>query len=232
MDRKVYSILRKYYSDEELGELFLEHSLEKNESPLHKLLPYDCLDGHVHKFTNCVYYDINRAHADALCEIFPKARKQILALDKLYINIFVGDLCNQGHRPTFNWIVKRTRELLLDVIDKANGLCIYINTDGVIIHNPTTLLETSDEIGGIKSESVDGVVYGYHCKRSDDATQYTLYQYVHPTKGVQKKGNARLSIRKNIDLSQGLIAKGKIVQEGNEEVIKNFRIERVPIDEE
>lgn len=108
-----------------------------------------------------------------------------------------------------------------------------MNTDGVILWHPDKQLPTSTKIGDIKSELLDGVVYAYYCPRDNKTTSYTLYQYVHPTKGIQKKGNARLTLRKDMDLSQGLVVKCKIVRDDkNKEKIENLRIERVPVDEE
>ena len=230
-NKKIYTMLGKYYSSEEIENLLNSHSCEWDKQ-LHQLLPTVYHDGKIHKFTNCVYYDINKAHTDALCEIFPLAKTAILRLEKSYINIFVGDLVNHGHRGCFNWIVRRTRTKLEDVMNKVGGCAIYINTDGAIIYRPECVLPTSKEIGDIKSESVDGIVYAYVCPKDKDTTPYTLYQYTHPEKGKQMKGNSRLAIRESMDLSKGIVNKGKVTRIDAREIIENFRTEKVEIYEE
>lgn len=231
VNKKIYKMLNKYYSLKEIDELFKSHSCDWSK-PLHQLLPMVYHDGKIHKFTNCVYYDINKAHTDALCEIFPKAKKDILRLDKQWVNIFVGDLVNHKHRDSYNWIVRRTRNKIEEIINTVNGCCIYINTDGAIIYRPKHLLPTSKEIGDIKSESIDGVVYAYVCPKDKDTTSYTLYQYTHPEEGKQMKGNSRLTLRENMDLSKGIVNKGKITKIDAREIIENFRTEIVEIYEE
>lgn len=230
-------ILKKYYTKDEIVQCLNEHSLKVRRKPLHIMLPTIYHDDKVHKFNNCVYYDTNGAHTDALCEIFPKARKDLIRLHhhakKDYLNIYVGDLCNRGFRGTFDWIVERTRAFIENVYDRVGGgLIIYANTDGMIIHNPKNRLPTSSNIGDIKSESVDGVVYAYYCESDDETTAYTIYQYQHPTKGKQLKGNARLSIRSKLDLPHGKVILGKIKKENHREFMTNIRAKEVSVDEE
>lgn len=239
-NKKINTILLKYYTEEQIEEQLNSHATEEEVKPIHQLLPEKYLDGQVHKFTDCVYYDINGAHTDALCAIFPKAKKKLMALHhngyKAYINIYVGDLCNRGHRTTYNWIVKRTRDWLQKIINLSCGPIseiIYANTDGVIIYNPMFELKTCDDVGGFKSETSDGVIYAYYCQRDDNTTPYTVYQYDNPKKGLQIKGTARLAIRKGIDLSKGIVNKCKLTrnEDGIEEVT-NFRTEEINIHEE
>lgn len=235
-NKRIKKILNKYYTDEEIEERLNNYSTEEVEVPIHMLIPIKYHDGMIHKFTNCDYYDINGAHTDALCEIFPKADKKLKALhfggQKAYINIYVGDLCNHGHRSTYNWIVRRTKLWLKQIIEAAMGEIIYANTDGVIIHNALYKLETTLEIGGFKSESSDGIVYAYYCE-GKDITPYTVYQYDHPFKGKQIKGTARLALRNGMDLSKGIVNKGKLIkdEDGVEHFI-NTRTEEIKIYEE
>ena len=233
----IKKILRKHYKDTEIESILTAHSVNERRKPLHMLMPMDCHDGRIHKFTDCAYYDINGAHTDALCEMFPLARDELVALHhnggKDYINIFVGDLCNNNHRGTFDWIVERTRKQIEDIYKEAGGIIIYANTDGIILWHPNKTLKTSDEIGQIKSESKDGIIYAYYCGRDNETTPYTIYQYEHPKKGRQLKGNARLQVRKGMDLSKGLINKGKLIKnELGVETIENLRTEEIEIYEE
>ena len=233
---KINKVLSKYYSKKEIERLLSEHSSKKRRKPLHMLVPMAFHDGKIHKFNKCVYYDINGAHTDALCEIFPKASKDLIELHhsgfKDYINIYVGDLCNREHRETFDWIVERTRERLESVIKACGGLILYANTDGVILYKPHTKLKTSSEIGQLKAESIDGVIYTFVCDKDAITTPYTIYQYKHPSKGNQLKGNARLSLRRDMDLSKGIVNKALLIKENNLDVLTNFRTEEIEIYEE
>ena len=214
-NRKMHSLLHHYYTDEEIDECLKAHTVEERRKPLHMLLPSIYHDGKIHKFTDCVYYDTNGAHTDALCEIFPKAKRRLTNLHhhggKDIINIYVGDLCNRGYRSTFDWIVERTRTFLEDVRAKVGGgLILYANTDGIIIHHPDRHIPVSAKLGEVKSESKDGVVYAYTCKTTTELTGYTIYQYEHPTKGKQLKGNSRMVLRNGMDLSKGIVNVGKV----------------------
>lgn len=235
---KIDRIIKKSYTEEEIEEIYDEHSIEDGKKIKHLLLPERFLDDKIHKFTDCVYYDINGAHTDALCELFPKCKKEFMKLHKnggkIYINIFVGDLCNRGRRGVYNWIVARTREYLDDIIDISDGEVIYANTDGVIIHHPINYLETSSEVGAFKSEIVDDVIYAYYCPSDKNTTSYTIYEYNNPKKGVVLKGNSLTLLRKGMSLSKGIVNKAKIHTDKDTglKVIENFRTEVKDIYEE
>ena len=242
-NKKINDVLKKYYTEQEVDDLLKAHSVGNRRKPIHILAPDFCFDNKIHKFTNCTYYDINGAHTDALCEIFPKAADRLQKLHhvgyKDYINIFVGDLCNRGYRATYDWIVERTRTKLETIIGSITnnlsngcGIVLYANTDGAIVWNASKTLKTSDLIGDIKSESIDGVVYVYVCQKDAQTSPYTIYQYEHPTKGIQLKGNARLALRDGMDLSKGIVNKAKIVKKDNRETFEHFRTEEIKIDEE
>lgn len=211
-NKAVNRIIDKYYSNKEKDDLYAKHSISNKPQYLTTYLPTIFEENKIHKFTNCKYYDINKAHTDALCEIFPKCRDELTQLvkeDKLYINMFVGDLCNSGHRNTYNWICQRTYNKIMSYIEESKGLVIYAKTDGFIVWCPNKELETSNEIGQIKQLCKDGVVYAYrHC---EDDFKYTIYQYDDIKEGITKKGTAKLKIRNNIDLSKGQIVKSKLV---------------------
>ena len=230
---KVISVLKRKYNLDEINKIFEEHALNEHKPIKHELLPEEYHDGNIYKFHDCVYYDINGAHRDALIEMFPKAEKELLKLDKAYINYAVGQFCNEGHRNTFNWIVTRTREYLDEIIKVADGEIIYANTDGVIIHHPTNYLATSEEIGAFKSELTDDIVYAYYCPGDEITSPYTIYQYNSPKTGVTLKGNAKLLVREGMDLSKGIINKAKIYKDENNIMrANNFRQEEIEIYEE
>lgn len=231
--KKVIVSLMKYYTDDEIRNILSSHSLEQGKKALHKLLPEEYLDGHIYKFKDCVYYDINGAHKDALIEMFPKAKRTILRLDKNYVNFAVGELCNEGYRGTYNWIVNRTREYINEIIRKADGEIIYANTDGVIIHHPANYLATSKEIGAFKSEIIGDTIYAYYCNADENSTRYTIYQYIDKNGKTVLKGNARYFLREGMDLSKGIVNKGKLYKdENNQWRVKDLRKEEIDVYEE
>ena len=211
-NKAVNTILDKYYTEEEKDALYARYAMIKKPQYLTRYLPHRFHDGKVHKFIGCKYYDINKAHTAALCEIFPKAEKDLIRLvkqDKLYINIFVGDLCNNGHRDTYNWICQRTYDKINKYIDESKGYLLYAKTDGFIVWCPNKELQTSDKLGDIKQICKDGIVYAYRHKEKD--FKYTLYQYDDIKDSITKKGTAKLNIRKDIDLSIGQVVKAKLI---------------------
>ena len=231
--KKLIVSLTKYYTDDEIRNIMSEHSLEQGKKALHKLLPADYLDGHIYKFKDCVYYDINKAHTDALIEMFPKAKRVITRLGKCWINYAIGELCNQGYRGVYNWIVNRTREYIDEIIRKADGETLYANTDGVIIHHPANYLATSKEIGAFKSEIIGDTIYGYFCEGDDKTTRYTIYQYIDKNGKTVLKGNARYLLREGMDLSKGIVNKGKIYKdENNQYRVRDLRKEEIDVYEE
>lgn len=234
VNKKIKEILLSKYSQDEVNNIFNNHSLENGKKQLHMLVPSAYReDGKIHRFEGCVYYDINKAYTEALLEMFPKCKNQLIKLSKDWLNIYIGDLVNNGYRTTYNWIVDRIRNKIEDIINKTGGITIYANTDGVIIYHPKNHLPTSKEIGDIKSQSSDGVVYTYFCKSDANTTPYTIYQYNDPEKGKQLKGNARLKLRKYMDLSKGIVVKAKLWKDKYHfEHFKNVRVEEIEIENE
>lgn len=213
-------ILLKYYTEEEYIQCLDSHTVDTHIIPIHINPPYYYDYNKIYKLNDCVYYDVNNAHLDALTEIFPKAKDDLIKLRKKInrlkkskdkakkaeaqrlkdlINIYVGELGNNKHprfKPTNEWIVNRTRNKLQNLIDEVKGSVIYANTDGVIIKNPKNRIKTSNKLGEFKDELKEGVVYLLQYKGK---TSYTIYQY-----DEEIKGSALNSVRENIDLSQGL----------------------------
>ena len=208
----VHKILKKEYADEEVEEILNSHVVKEEEKvkPLHSILTnnesfdYDT----IYEISNVVYYDINKAHRDALIEMFPKCEKYFRdkkTMDrwgKDCINIYVGDLCNHDHRETYNWIVKRTRNILTAAIRKVNGTVIYANTDGVMIWNPSTLIETSNKVGAFSNEMKGDKVYFYYHLKEDGIPQYYIYQYIDKHGKMVIKGTLKKEYRDKIDLSK------------------------------
>ena len=193
-------LLHRYYTDKEIEQCLNSHEAEYSEEYKQFHYMYDLEQGYIERIDNCLYYDINGAHNDALIEIFPKAKH---ALTNLYIsrhdnpnykaivNYGVGMLCRKGHRKTYNWIVQRTTKSLYKAMDLVKGILVYANTDGFVISAKNSDIVASKDLGEFKIE-YSGEVYVYKDKN------YWLLQM-----GKIMKGSCLTSVRKDIDLSKG-----------------------------
>ena len=230
-----YKKLTDEMIDERLNQFVIPEGV-KCEKQYHTSL--DIPKNVVVKFDNCVYYDINKAHMDALIEIFPELKQWFINVakksktDKRYKNIanfYVGCLGskNSTHRKTYEWIVDRTTkkiEKLLDDIANPNGDVVYANTDGFVYHNPKITLETSSEIGDIKLETEETTFYmfNYH----DDnkyKTPYKMLQY-----GNEKKCISNIQIKdfEYIDLRKGEVISYKEIIDREKNTKNHIEIER------
>lgn len=163
----------------------------------------------INKFEHCYYYDINGAHNDALCEIFPKASDFFTKLfnerhekpnNKKHANYYVGNLVHTNLK-TYHWIVQRTTAKLIKMIDETDGTIVYANTDGFITQNPKKLLETNDLLGGVKLEAPeDTTVYTYR-----DTNYYCIQYRDKKTNAKIIKGSLPLELREMIDLEEGRV---------------------------
>jgi len=196
-------ILLKHYSEEEIKEII--HSYDKIEYNIHKKQYHNInfdKKPYIQKWENCYKYDINGAHTDALCEIFPKAKSDICFLNhkrkenpniKCFFNYFVGMFKHKGFSGIYNYIVQRTTEKLLAGINQVGGLLIYANTDGFIVHNPENIMPFSSQLGTFKLE-FKGNVYTYR------GSNYWVIQ----CEGDEIVGNVLSEARKYIDLPKGI----------------------------
>lgn len=202
-------LLKKYYSDEEILDIFSSYSRNYSDyyKQVHYYFPLD--EGELLKFNDCYKYDINGAHTDAILEMFPKAAKAILNMyehrheDNNYkeiVNYFVGMLKHYGYEKTYNWIVQRTTKLLLDAIDKTDGILLYANTDGFVVADPEHKIDKSKELGKFKLE-YQGECYTYRDKN------YWIIQ-----SGDEIKGSCLKSVRSHIDLRVGKVVHYKRVR--------------------
>jgi hypothetical protein len=193
-------LLKNYYTEEEIDAQLnsFTANYDENKIQFHFTLPSF---GRIKKFDNCVKYDINGAHHDALIEIFPRAKEALTELFvkrkekpvyKAYVNYFVGNLVNHGYRFTYNWIVQRTTDTLLKAINYVGGKLIYANTDGFLSYQPENKIEHSTELGKFKLE-YEGTAYVYQDKN------YWCYQT------DEICGNIRYAVRDKIDLSKNLV---------------------------
>lgn len=203
------NIICKHYSESEFDERLHMFEAEKDPNNIQFHYQYPSKDV-VLSHSNCVKYDINGAHHDALMEIFPKAkedlqdmfdRRKAEPILKAYINYFVGMLCRKGYRKTYNWIVQRTTKSLKNAINTVGGDLVYANTDGFMVSNPEHRLNPSKKLGEFKLE-FEGTAYTYQDKN------YWCYQA-----GDEIKGNIRYQVRDEVDLSKGLVVHYDISRE-------------------
>lgn len=211
-------ILKNFYTKKEIDERLKMFESEEDERKSQYHYYYHDTKDKIYKFNNCRYYDINSAHGDALREIFPRAAAKIEEIyaerkikpeNKKLLNYYVGYLCCVGHRKTYNWIVQRTSSILKDAIEKTitidQGTIIYVNTDGFMVSNPASELETGKEIGKFKLE-YSGDIYVYR-HPSMDSTPYFSVQY-----GDEIKGNALIESRCGMNLRDGVIPEYKRIK--------------------
>lgn len=224
--------------DERLDQFVIPEGVER-EKQLHDSL--DIPSNVVAKFENCIYYDINKAHMDALIEIFPELKEWFINVakksktDKRYKNIanfYVGCLGKENgkHRKTYEWVVDRTTRkinALLNKIGNSHGNLVYLNTDGFVYQNPKITLETSSEIGDIKLETEETTFYmfQYH----DDTlhkTPYKVLQY-----GEEKKCISNIQIRdfEYIDLRKGEVISYKEVMDKEKHTKRHENIEKYKV---
>lgn len=200
--------IKKFYTDQEIDTILKEHSLynptreqKQQHSDSTTIATFK-----IFKYKNTYKYDINGAHADAVIELFPKAKKLLLWLYKRrykdpkikkFFNYFVGYLCKMGYRPTYNWIVARTSALLAKAMDQVGGTLLYVNTDGFLVYNTTNTLVTSKNLGDMKLEA-SGDAYIVR------TNNYVLYQTYKADDGKKElKGSCMKCVRDKIDLSTG-----------------------------
>lgn len=209
----INKILKTVYTDAEIDERLRMFEAEKDPDLIQQHYNYPAPDNVIIKLTNTFKFDINGAHTDALCEIFPKAKDKLIGMYlrrkknpvfKQYPNFYVGMLAQKTkamrkagipgkYEKTYNWIVQRTSRMLLAAMDIVGGSPIYVNTDGFIVQNPSKLITTSKNLGDFKLE-FSGDTYVYSDKN------YIIYQT-----GDEQKGSCFTSVRKDIDLSKGQV---------------------------
>ena len=221
--RKMKAIINKYYTDDEYEARLniFRKKYDPNLAQLH--FNYDLNDDCIHKYENCRKYDINGAYAKALTVIFPKAEKAIIKIykerkkfpqNKKLINFYVGMLCVKGYRETFNWIVQNIRKQMEVAINTVDGIILYVNTDGFLVHNAKKELPVSTELGDFKLE-YEGTAYTF------GGPNYWIFQT-----DTEITGNMLYQARPYTDLRKGEVAIYDRVKTDNTYKAKNLRIEQ------
>lgn len=184
----------------------------------------------VQKQALCVKYDINGAHCDALCEMFPKCKHSFVymyvkrhsnIIYKKYPNFFVGMLQHYGYSGAYWYIVDRTTKILTAAMDTVGGQLIYANTDGFCVMEPKAKLKTSDRLGDFKLE-YEGDVYIY---TNRIRSPYILYQF-----GDKLVGSCMTEARKDINLKKGIVCHYDRVKRGNAVRAENITKEQLCIE--
>ena len=221
----INKVLKTVYTDAEIDERLRMFEAEKDPNFIQQHYNYPAPQNVVIKLSNTFKFDINGAHTDALCEIFPKAKDKLIGMYlkrkknpvfKQYPNLYVGMLAQKSkemrkagipaeYEKTYNWIVQRTSKILLAAMDTVGGSPVYVNTDGFIVQNPSKLITTSKNLGDFKLE-FSGDTYVYSDKN------YIVYQT-----GDEKKGSCFTAVRNDIDLTKGQVVHYDISTVRNDE---------------
>ena len=225
----IMKILSTQYTKNEIESILTSYQVKSDyEKQFHYTLPN--VSQNVRKLMLCVKYDINGAHTDALCEMFPKCKQNFVHMYhrrhknevyKCYPNYFVGMLQHNGYSGAYWWIVNRTTKQLIKAINYVGGKLIYANTDGFCVQYPERQLKTSDKLGEFKEE-YKGTVYFY---QNNKQSPYFLYQF-----GNELKGNCMTEIRQDIDLSKGKVVYYNRVSYGTYVKPENIKKETIEID--
>lgn len=219
----INKMLQRYYSDDEIEECLKAHEAEYNDDLKQYHFSIYEKTGYIVRYEDCYKWDINGAHNDALCEIFPKAADSIrymyqtrkkYPVNKKYVNYYCGMLAQKGYRKTYNWIIQRTTKLLLDGITAAGGTLLYANTDGFLIQHPNKILEHSTKLGEFKLE-YQGPAWFYY------DTNYQCFQM----ENGEIKGTLLQSVRDNIDLPNMKVVHYDRKKVGDSYIADNIRTE-------
>lgn len=231
----ITKMLHKYYTNEEINQRFAMFESEYDPSNIQEHIIYS-IPHQLTRFKNTRKYDINGAHNDALCEIFPEAKEDILKLYnnrhehpeyKAYVNYFVGYLCKRGHRKTYNWIVQRTNSILQKAMEYVGGHVVYANTDGFIVRNPERELPTSKELGDFKLEYSGETRFYQH-------SNWYVYEIDTDNEDKRLTGNIRLCVRDKVNLKKGIIVDYKrvLVKVNGLDLYETQDIKQITINEE
>lgn len=212
----IMNLLTKDYTEKEIDNILKTHTAKYDEHLKQYHIPYNTpLTNTVFKFNEVFKYDIHKAHASIIMQLFPKSKNRILTIlnkanrakqegnlelansYKQYTNLFVGELCRKGYRETYNYIVQTITKKLLSTIEKVHGQIIYSNTDSFAVIYPEHILPDSKEFGEF------GLEYhgtAYFCRGNN----YTIYQF-----GDDMKGSCAKKVRDKFDLENGIIVQYK-----------------------
>lgn len=239
--RKMMSILKKKYTEDEINEILNTHEAEDSYKPAHKLPQFDT--NIIKKRTNVYYCDINNAHGSALLELFPRCRTTILHMYdrrketvkgvpgyyKKIFNYFFGYLCrpNIKHRGTYNWVVKRTYDTLADFVESYKGIMLYTNTDGVMMIPQTSYVpENSDKMGNFKVKC--GTMY-YTRIVEKNYSNYFYITFKANDGTIENKSTVLKELRDNIDLEKGTVMLYNKVKENGMFVGKNIVTKEIQV---
>ena len=214
----ITGLLKKFYTEEEIDNILLSHTEPYNEEYKQYHYTYNSILDDVIKFTDCYKYDITKAHASAIINLFPKAKNVIMNLlkksalakknkdyetanrYKAYVNYYVGYLNHKNsdgiakYEGTYNYIVQNVTKKIFKALKYTGGQLLYANTDSFTVSKPNNTLTPSTEIGEFKLE-YSGDIYIYQ------DSNYWLMEF-----GEEKVGSCKIIARKNISLKDGIVA--------------------------
>lgn len=213
------------YDGAEIDEICDAHSEKKDdaETQWHIWSPSK-EEGKITKYENCVYYDINKAHASLLMELFPRVSPQVLSLldqakqfkaegkkadaqrIKDIFNMTVGyfNTPKANASETYWWIVhevtRRMRSFVNNLLGPESEL-VYVNTDGFVVSNPGRKPAGSDAIGEFGIE-YEGPVWVYEEETTKDVSGYWSIQFGN---GEIKGQGLPVRMHEHMDLKNGKV---------------------------
>lgn len=168
------------------------------------------------EFDNCYYFDLNKAYAYYLEQMFPKLEswlkngyKKNKEKFKKIVNYSVGMMTHYSEWiDVRSWIVNEVSSRVLDAIYELNGEDIYINTDGLIVNNPMCVINHSEELGDFKLVPVDEKKVWVYWQHGQGGASYGVLQYFENSEKVIKSlGGFRQErcLTDKLDLSKGIV---------------------------
>lgn len=223
--RKMQSIVKKHYTDEEIKEIVATHKPKEVLTEWHYAYADTIEPNAVYHFHDVYYADINNAHGSALDELYPKCHEEIIEMYKhrkdtvngvpgYYKKVFnytVGyfkKMTNYGigTNDTRNWVVARTRTMLENYVETYttdDDMLLYANTDGAMFTCSTPYKPQNDDtLGGFKVKRGD--LYVVRVVRAG-YTPYTYLTFIPYGEAAENKSKISTSLRDKIDLTKGRV---------------------------
>lgn len=193
-------VLYNRYTGEEIAEIISKYSYDQMPYIMHfTYFNLNQVQNEILEFDNCYYFDLNKAYAFYLSEMFPKIKdwiqkgyKKNKERFKKIVNYSVGMMARFNEwLEVRNWIVNKVSERVCECIAKCDGEDIYVNTDGLIVRNPKNMISTSNELGDFKLVPVDDKKVWLYWHNGDGVTYQVMQYFENGIKQIKSLGNFR-----------------------------------------
>ena len=210
-------VLYKRYTGEEIENIRSSYRyLDKPSIEHYSWFNLNNKPNEIIEFDNAYYFDLNKAYAFYLEQMFPKLDKWLKIgyqknkeRFKKIVNYSVGMMTHYDEwYDVRSWIVNQVSEKVVNAIVELSGEDVYVNTDGLIVNNPKRLIAHSQELGDFKLVPVDNnKVWIYH-QIGQGGTSYSVLQYFeNGEKVIKSLGGFRREkcLIDKLDLSTGVV---------------------------